>query len=55
MSQLKRKQNPAKIFESEWDLAEWLVDLTANTYIATGRDLIPASSDTVKSEWRQME
>ncbi len=38
-----------------WDLAEWLERLTANTKIATVLGSIPASSDTVESEERQMK
>ncbi len=37
-----------------WDLAEWLERLTANAVVATILGSIPASSDTVESEWRQM-
>ncbi len=37
------------------DLAEWLERLTANAKYATVLGSIPASSDTVESEWRQMK
>jgi hypothetical protein len=40
--------------DCEWDLAEWLERLTANTVVATVLGSIPASSDTVESEGRQM-
>ncbi len=38
-----------------WDLAEWLNRLTANAVVATVLCSIPASSDTVESEGRQMK
>ncbi len=38
-----------------WDLAEWLDRLTANAEVATVLGSIPASSDTVESEGRQMK
>ncbi len=38
-----------------WDLAEWLERQTANTVVATVLGSIPASSDTVESEGRQMK
>ncbi len=41
--------------ESGWDLAEWLERLTANAVVATVLGSIPASSDTVESEGRQMK
>ena len=41
--------------ERGWDLAEWLERLTANAVVATVLGSIPASSDTVKSEGRQMK
>ncbi len=37
------------------DLAEWLKRLTANAVVATVLVSIPASSDTVESEGRQMK
>jgi hypothetical protein len=37
------------------DLAEWLERLTANAVVATVLGSIPASSDTVESEGRQMK
>ncbi len=37
------------------DLAEWLELLTANAIVATVLGSIPASSDTVESEGRQMK
>jgi hypothetical protein len=37
------------------DLAEWLERLTANAEVVTVLGSIPASSDTVKSEGRQMK
>ncbi len=37
------------------DLAYWLKRLTANVKVATVLGLIPASSDTVESEGRQMK
>ncbi len=39
----------------QWDLAEWLERLTANAKVATVLSSIPASSDTVESEGRQMK
>ncbi len=36
-------------------LAEWLEPLTANAEVATVPGLIPASSDTVEYEGRQMK
>jgi hypothetical protein len=39
----------------KWDLAEWLERLTANAVVATVLGSIPASSDTVESEGRQMK
>ncbi len=42
-------------FSSGWDLAEWLERLTANAVVATVLGSIPASSDTVESEGRQMK
>ncbi len=41
--------------ECGWDLAEWLERLTANAVVATVLGSIPASSDTVESEGRQMK
>ncbi len=38
-----------------WDLAELLERLTANAVVATIQGSIPASSDTVESEGRQMK
>ncbi len=38
-----------------WDIAERLERLTANAVVATALGLIPASSDTVESEGRQMK
>ncbi len=38
-----------------WDLVEWLERLTANAAVATVLGSIPASSDTVESEGRQMK
>jgi hypothetical protein len=40
---------------SGWYLAEWLERLTANALVATVLGSIPASSDTVESEGRQMK
>ncbi len=40
---------------SEWDLAFWLDRLTAPAEVATVVSSIPASSDTVESEGRQMK
>ncbi len=37
------------------DLAEWLKRLTANAEVAEVLGSIPASSDTVESEGRQMK
>ncbi len=37
------------------DLAQWLERLTANAKVATVLGSIPASSDTVESERRQMK
>ncbi len=39
---------------SLWDLALWLERLTTNAEVATVVGSIPASSDTVESEGRQM-
>ncbi len=36
-------------------IAEWLERLTANAVVATVLGSIPATSDTVESEGRQME
>ncbi len=41
--------------ECGWNLAKWLERLTANAEVATVLASIPASSDTVKSEGRQMK
>ncbi len=38
-----------------WDLAEWLERLTVNAVVAIVLGSIPASSDTVESEGRQMK
>jgi hypothetical protein len=38
-----------------WDLAKWLQRLTVNAKVATVLDSIPASSDTVESDGRQMK
>ncbi len=38
-----------------WDLAEWWKSLTANAKVAIVLGSIPASSDTVESEGRQMK
>ncbi len=38
-----------------WDVAEWIERLTANAEVATVLGSIPASSDTVESEGRQMK
>jgi hypothetical protein len=38
-----------------WDVAEWLECLTASAEVATVMGSIPASSDTVESERRQMK
>ncbi len=38
-----------------WGIAEWLERLTANVEVATVLGSIPASSDTVESEGRQMK
>ncbi len=38
-----------------WDLSDWLERLTANAKVATVLGSIPASSDTVESEGRQMK
>ncbi len=40
---------------SGWDLAEKLERLTANANVPTVPGLMPASSDTVESEERQMK
>jgi hypothetical protein len=37
------------------DLAEWLERLTANAEVSTVLGSIPASSDTVESQGRQMK
>jgi hypothetical protein len=37
------------------ELAEWLERLTANAVVATVLGSIPASSDTMESEGRQMK
>ncbi len=41
--------------ECGWDLAEWLERLTANAVVETGLGSIPASSDTLNFEGRQMK
>jgi hypothetical protein len=41
--------------ECGWDLAEWLDRLTVNAKVSTVLGWIPASSDAVESDWRQME
>ncbi len=46
---------PRPALLSGWDLAEWLRHLTVNAVVATVLSSIPASSDTVESEGRQME
>ncbi len=38
-----------------WDLALWLERLTASAEVATVLGSIPASTDTVESEGRQMK
>ncbi len=38
-----------------WDLVEWLERLTVNAVVATALGSIPASSDTVETEGRQMK
>jgi hypothetical protein len=38
-----------------WDLATWLERLTFNVKVSTVLGLIPASSDTVESEGRQIK
>jgi hypothetical protein len=40
---------------SEWNLAKWLERLAVNAKVATVLGSIPASSDTVESEGRQMK
>ncbi len=40
--------------EDGWDLAEWFERLIANAKVATVLGSIPASSDTVESEGRQI-
>ena len=45
-------------FKDLWPITQqivWLEGLTANAKVATFLGSIPASSDTVKSEWRQMK
>ncbi len=42
-------------YQYGWDLAKWLERLTANVVVATVLSSIPASSDTVESEGRQMK
>jgi hypothetical protein len=57
------KQTPRKVsqrLQSWWDLAKWLERLTAkcrsrHSPVATVLGSIPASSDTVESEGRQMK
>ncbi len=41
--------------DTGWDVAEWLERLSANAEVATVLGSIPASSDTVESEGRQMK
>jgi hypothetical protein len=41
--------------EGGWDQAEWLQRLTAHAEVATVLGSIPASSDTVESDTRQMK
>ncbi len=50
-----KKQSMIDLRECGWDLAEYLQRLTANKKLATVLGLIPASSDTVESERRQMK
>ncbi len=38
-----------------WDLAEWLERLAVNAKVATVQGSIPASSDSVESEGREMK
>jgi hypothetical protein len=46
---------PVEFHNCGTDLAEWLERLTANAGVATVLGSIPASSDTVESEGRQMK
>ncbi len=46
---------PRKQFLPMRSIAEWLERQTANTIVATVLGSIPASSDTVESEGRQMK
>jgi hypothetical protein len=43
-----------KMLRRYLDLAEWLERLTANVIVATFLGSIPAGSDTVESEGRQI-
>ncbi len=43
------------IEESGWDLAEWLERVAAKAEVAAVLGSIPASSDTLESEVRQMK
>jgi hypothetical protein len=48
-------QTEQEISVRGWDLAERLERLTANAEVVTVLGTIPASSDTVESEGRQMK
>jgi hypothetical protein len=50
-----RGSHPGDLAECGWDLAEWLEHLTASAIVATVLNSIPASSDTVESEGRQIK
>ncbi len=51
----KNRNNTEDPVHYGWDLAEWLERLTANAEVAAVLASIPASSDTVESEGRQMK
>ncbi len=54
MKKKKDVKMSAMLSEERWDLAEWLERLAVNAEVATV-GAIPASSDTVESEGRQMK
>ncbi len=60
--EISKGQNALQLIMDEmWPImdkmyvADWLERLTANAEVATFMGLIPASSDTVESEGRQMK
>ncbi len=51
----ERKKMENSNYSRGWDLAKCLERLAVNAKVATVLGSIPASSDTVESEWRQMK